>query len=165
LYPSRGYHEEAGLGSIVGMTGVPAYVAAFEGLRPAVLNRLLEVRPSLDHALSRLTVDEARSLFDGVLIGLRTLLLTGDHALHRGFVQTFLALRGADGLAPDHALRVLVAIGDVAIQVARRDRPDEPTLVLAITSAIRVTARIVNEMIADDIARRSAQRRPTEVWR
>ncbi len=147
------------------MTGVPAYVAAFEGLRQAVLSRLLEVRPSLDHAFARLTAEEARSLFDGVLLGLRTLLLTGDHALHRGFVQTFIALRGADGLAPDHALRVLVAIGDVAIQVARRDRPDDPTVVLAITSAIRVTARMVNEMIADEVAKRSAQRRATEAWR
>lgn len=147
------------------MTGVPPYVAAFEGLRPAVLARLLEVRPSLDHAFARMGEAEAHALFDGVLLGLRTLLLTGDHALHRGFVQTFIALRGADGLSPDHALRVLVAIGDVAVQVARRDRPDDGTLVLAITSAIRVTARLVNEVIADELARRFAQRRATEIWR
>ena len=147
------------------MTGAPAYVAAFEGLRPAVLTRLLEVRPSLDHAFARLGADEARELFDGVLLGLRTLLLTGDHGLHRGYVQAFIALRAADGLAPDHALRVLVAIGDVAVQVARRERPDDLTLVLAITSAIRVTARLVNEVIADDLARRSAHRRQTEAWR
>ncbi len=147
------------------MSGPPAYVAAFEELRPAVLARLLEVRASLDHAFARLSPDEARELFEGVLIGLRTLLFTGDHGLHRGFVQSFIALRGADGLAPDHALRVLVAIGDVIVQVAKRDRPDDATLVLAVTSAIRVTARLVNDVIADDLAKRSAQRRQTEAWR
>lgn len=147
------------------MTGMPAYVVAFEQLRQPVLNRLLEVRSSLDHAFTRLTADEARALFDGVLLGLRTLLVTGDHVLHRGFVQTFIALRGSDGLAPDHALRVLVAIGDVAVQVAKRDHPDDPTLVLAITSAIRVTARMVNEMLADEIARRAMKRNETVAGR
>jgi hypothetical protein len=147
------------------MSGAPAYVTAFEGLRPAVLARLLEVRSSLDHAFARLTPEEARELFEGVLIGLRTLLLTGDHGLHRGFVQSFIALRGADGLAPDHALRILVAIGDVAVQVVRRDRPDDMTLMLAVIGAIRVTARMVNEVVADDLAKRTAQRRQTEAWR
>jgi len=130
-----------------------------------MMTRLLEVRPSLDHAFARLTEDEARALFDGVLLGLSTLLRTGDHGLHRGFVQSFIALRGADGLAPDHALRILVSIGDVAIAVAKASQPDDPTLVLAITHAVRVTARLVNEVIADELARRIAQRRPTEAWR
>ena len=147
------------------MSGAPAYVTAFEGLRPAVLARLLEVRASLDHAFARLSPEEAQELFEGVLIGLRTLLITGDTALHRGFVQSFIALRGADGLAPDHAQRVLVAIGDVAVQVVRRDRPDDVTLMLAVISAIRVTARLVNEVVADDLAKRTAQRRQTEAWR
>jgi hypothetical protein len=157
----------AGLGLVAStsMSGAPAYVAAFEALKPAVLVRLLEVRSSLDHAFARLSPEDAHELFEGVLIGLRTLLVTGDHGLHRGFVQSFIALRAADGLAPDHALRVLVAIGDVTVQVARRDRPDDTTLVLAVTSAIRVTARLVNEVIADDLAKRSAQRRQTEAWR
>jgi len=140
-------------------------VAAFAGLRPVILAGVLEVRASLDHAFARQTPVEAHDLFEAVLMGLQTLLLTGDHALHRGFVQSFIALRGADGLAPDHAQRVLVAIGDVAVQVVRRDRPDDATLALAVISAIRVTARLVNDIVADDVAKRSAQRRPTEAWR
>lgn len=147
------------------MSGAPAYVVAFEGLRPAILTRLLEVRASLDHAFARQTAAEAHELFDAVLMGLQTLLITGDHALHRGFVQSFIALRGADGLAPDHAQRVLVAIGDVAVQVVRRDRPDDGVLTLAVISAIRVTARLVNEIVADELGRRRAQRRQTEAWR
>jgi hypothetical protein len=147
------------------MSGAPAFVTAFEGLRPAVLARLLEVRSSLDHAFARLTPEDAGALFEGVLIGLRTFLLTGDQGLHRGFVQSFIALRGADGLAPDHAQRVLVAIGDVTVQVVRRDRPDDMTLMLAVIAAIRVTARLVNEVVADELAKRTAQRRQTEAWR
>lgn len=150
---------------MVPMTGLPGYVEAFERLRPPVLVRLLEIRASLDPALARLGNDDARLLFDGVLQGLRTLLLTGDHLLHRGFVQTFVALRGSDGVAPDHALRLLVEIGDVALQVAKRERPDDPTLLLAISSALRVTARMVNDMLAEEIAKRAAPRQGTMVGR
>jgi hypothetical protein len=39
------------------------------------------------------------------------------------------------------------------------------TLMLAIIGAMRVTARLVNEVVADDFAKRTAQRRPTEAWR
>ena len=143
----------------------PGYVAAFEQQRPVILARLVEVRASLDHAFARQTAAEAHELFDAVLMGLQTLLITGDHPLHRGFVQSFIALRGADGLAPDHALRLLVAIGDVAIGVARATRADDSALPLAITYALRITARLVNEVTADELARRLAQRRATEAWR
>ena len=41
----------------------------------------------------------------------------------------------------------------------------ECALPLAITYALRVTARLVNEVTADELARRLAQRRATEAWR
>jgi len=139
------------------MSGVPGYVAAFEQMRPAVLTRLVEVRGSLDHAIARTTDDEARRLFDAVLHALATLLVTGDHTLHRGFLQSFIALRGAEGLGPDHAQRLLVAIADVAVQVARAHYPDDPTVALAVTHAARITARMVNDIIAEELSRRLAQ--------
>lgn len=139
------------------MSGVPGYVAAFEQLRPAVLHRLLEVRGSLDHALARIKDDEARRLFDAVLHALSTLLVTGDHTLHRGFLQSFIALRGAEGLGPDHAQRLLVAIADVAAQVARNNSNDDPTVALAVNHASRITARMVNDIIAEELGRRVAQ--------
>ena len=104
-------------------------------------------------------------MFDKVLLGLQTLMATNDQALHRGFVRSFVALRDAEGLPPDHALRLLVSIGDVAIQLARAARPDDASLPLAITYAMRITARLVNETTADELARRLAQRRQTEAWR
>jgi hypothetical protein len=140
-------------------------VAAFEQLRPAILGRLVEVRASLDHAIARWSEDDARAVFEKVLIGLQTLMATSDQALHRGFVRSFVALRGAEGLPPDHALRLLVAIGDVAVQIARAARTDDASLALAITFALRITARLVNEATADELARRLAQRRQTEAWR
>jgi hypothetical protein len=141
------------------------YVAGFDRLRPAILARLVEVRTSLDHTIARWSAAEAEATFDKALIGLQTLLATSDHALHRGFVRSFVALRGAEGLGPDHALRLLVAIGDVAVQVAKAARPDDGELPLALTHAMRVTARLVNEVTADELARRLAQRRATEAWR
>jgi hypothetical protein len=143
----------------------PGYVAAFEQQRPVILARLVEVRASLDHAIARWPAETAQAMFDKVLIGLQTLMATNDQALHRGFVRSFVALRGAEGLAPDHALRLLVAIGDVAIGVARAARADDSALPLAITYALRITARLVNEVTADELARRLAQRRQTEAWR
>jgi hypothetical protein len=141
------------------------YVAAFEQLRPAIVGRLVEVRASLDHAIARWSEADARAVFDKVLIGLQTLMATNDQALHRGFVRSFVALRGAEGLPPDHALRLLVAIGDVAIQIARAARAEDSSLPLAITYALKITARLVNEATADELARRLAQRRQTEAWR
>lgn len=139
------------------MSGVPGYVAAFEQLRPAILTRLVEVRGSLDHAIARTKDDEARALFDAVLHALATLLVTGDHTLHRGFLQSFIALRGAEGLGPDHAQRLLVAIADVASQIARNQIPDDPTVSLAVNHAARITARMVNDIIAEELGRRLAQ--------
>ncbi len=148
-----------------GVTSPPGYVAAFEQLRPTILARLVEVKASLDHAIARWSPETAQAMFDKVLVGLQALMTTNDSGLHRGFVRSFVALRGAEGLPPDHALRLLVAIGDVAIQVVRAQRGDDGSLPLAITSALRVTARLVNEVTADELARRLAQRRQTEAWR
>ena len=139
------------------MSGVPSYVAAFEQLRPQVLARLIEVRGSLDHAIARLSADEARAMFEGVLHALSTLLVTGDHTLHRGFLHTFVAVRSTEGLGPDHAQRLLVAIADVAATLARAQHPDDPTTALAINHAARLTARMVNDGIAEELDRRSAQ--------
>lgn len=139
------------------MSGVPSYVAAFEQLRPAILARLIEVRGSLDHAIARLSVDEARALFEGTLHGLSTLLVTGDHTLHRGFLHSFIAVRSAEGLGPDHAQRLLVAISDVASSLARAQYPNDPTVALAINHAARLTARMVNDVIAEELGRRTAQ--------
>jgi hypothetical protein len=147
------------------VTAVPGYVAAFEQLRPTILARLVEVKASLDHAIARWSADTAQAMFDKVLIGLQTLMATNDAGLHRGFVRSFVALRGAEGLSPDHALRLLVSIGDVAVQVAKSQRADDGSLPLAIIYAMRVTARLVNEVTADELARRLAQRRATEAWR
>lgn len=139
------------------MSGAPAYVAAFEQLRPTITNRLAEVRGSLDHAMARVTPEQARATCDAVLHALSTLLVTGDHALHRGFVHSFVALRSAEGLGPDHAQRLLVAITDVAAAVARAHLPNDGTLALALHHAARLTARMVNDTIADELARRSGQ--------
>ena len=139
------------------MSGVPSYVAAFEQLRPAIVARLVEVRASLDHAIARTTPDEAKALFEGVLHALATLLVTGDHTLHRGFLHSFIAVRSAEGLGPDHAQRLLVAISDVAATLARSQYPDDTSVALAINHAARLSARMVNDVIAEELGRRLGQ--------
>ena len=139
------------------MSGVPAYVAAFEELRPAITTRLAEVRASLDHAIARLTPDQARALCDAVLHALSTLLVTGDHTLHRGFLHSFVAVRSTEGVGPDHAQRLLVAIADTAATLARAQHPNDPTVALAINHAARLTARMINDGIAEELERRTAQ--------
>lgn len=139
------------------MSGVPSYVAAFEQLRPQILARLIEVRGSLDHAIARLSADEARGMFDAVLHALATLLVTGDHTLHRGFLHSFVAVRSTEGVGPDHAQRLLVAIADTAATLARAQHPNDPTVALAINHAARLTARMINDGIAEELDRRTAQ--------
>jgi hypothetical protein len=139
------------------MSGVPSYVAAFEQLRPQILARLIEVRGSLDHAIARLSADEARGMFDAVLHALATLLVTGDHTLHRGFLHSFVAVRSTEGVGPDHAQRLLVAIADTAATLARAQHPNDPTVALAINHAARLTARMINDGIAEELERRTAQ--------
>ncbi len=139
------------------MSGVPSYVAAFEQLRPQILARLIEVRGSLDHAIARLSADEARGMFDAVLHALATLLVTGDHTLHRGFLHSFVAVRSTEGVGPDHAQRLLVAIADTAATLARAQHPSDPTVALAINHAARLTARMINDGIAEELDRRTAQ--------
>jgi hypothetical protein len=130
-------------------------------LRPAIVARLVDVRGSLDHAIARVSAEDARALFEAVMHAMSTLLVTGDHALHRGFVHSFIAVRAADGLGPDHAQRLLVAITDVAAAVARDRYPQDLTVVLAIHHAARLTARMVNDGIAEELATRLAQLPPT----
>jgi hypothetical protein len=41
--------------------------------------------------------------------------------------------------------------------VARNQLPDDPTVALAVNHAARITARMVNDIIAEELGRRVAQ--------
>ena len=138
---------------------------AFDALRPKIMQRLLEIRGSLDPALGRLETRAAQAQIDAVLDHLGNFLATGDVGLQRAFLHTFLAMRAAEAQGPASVLAMLVAIGDTAAQVAQESADpggpagsDGAELTLLLTRVTASTARAINDLIAEELGRRDAQR-------
>ena len=143
------------------MSTVPTLARSYEALRPKVLQRLLELRTTLDPSLGRLDDATARSQIGAVLDHLGNFLATGDRGLHRAFLHTFLAMRAAEAQGPAAVLAMLVAIGDTAAQVAQEEAgkaSDGAELTLLLTRVTASTARAVNDLIAEELDQRTGQR-------
>jgi hypothetical protein len=157
------------------MATVPTLARSYEALRSRVLDRLLELRGTLDPSLGRLDDATARGQIGAVLDHLGNFIATGDLGMHRAFLHTFLAMRAAEAQSPASVLAMLVAIGDTAAQVAQetggapegpgrpggpgaRDETDGRELALLLTRVTASTARVVNDLIAEELARRAGQR-------
>jgi hypothetical protein len=133
---------------------------AFAALRPKVLHRLLEQRSALDPSLARLDEPTARAQIDAVLENLGNYIATGDLGAHRAFLHTFLAMRAAEAQSPAAVLTMLVAIGDTAAQVAQLEGAGTTAgaeLTLLLTRVTASTARVVNDLIADELTQRMQQ--------
>jgi len=142
------------------MSTTPTLAKAYEALRPNVLVRLLELRATLDPSLGRLDEPTARAQIGAVLDHLGNFIATGDLGLHRAFLHTFLAMRAAEAQSPASVLAMLVAIGDTAAQVAQDEgagTTEGAELTLLLTRVTASTARAVNDLIADELARRLGQ--------
>lgn len=136
---------------------VPPLSRAYEALRPKILQRLLELRATLDPSLGRLDETTARNQIGAVLEHLGNFIATGDIGLHRAFLHTFLAMRAAEAQPPASVLAMLVAIGDTAAQVAQEEgegTTEGSELTLLLTRVTATTARAVNDLIADELDRR-----------
>ena len=128
-------------------------------IRPTILLRLMELRPTLDPSLARLDESTARAQVGAVLDHLGNFIATGDLGLHRAFLHTFLAMRAAEAQPPASVLAMLVAIGDTAAQVAQDEgagTSEGSELTLLLTRVTASTARAVNDLIADELERRMA---------
>jgi hypothetical protein len=135
----------------------PPLANAFETLRPRILQRLLDLRGTLDQSLARLDEGAARAQIDAVLDHLGNFIATGDLGLHRAFLHTFLAMRAAEAQSPASVLAMLVAIGDTAAQVAQDEgagTAEGAELTLLLTRVTGTTARAVNDLIAEELGRR-----------
>ena len=142
------------------MSTVPPLARAYEALRPKILQRLLELRTSLDPSLGRLDELTARAQIGAVLDHVGNFIATGDLGLHRAFLHTFLAMRAAEAQSPASVLAMLVAIGDTAAQVAQEEgagTTEGAELTLLLTRVTASTARAVNDLIAEELARRTVQ--------
>ena len=138
---------------------VPPLPRAYDALRPRVLQRLLELRSSLDPSLGRLDDATARAQITAVLDHIGNFIATGDLGIHRAFLHTFLAMRAAESQSPAAVLAMLVAIGDTAAQVAQEAGAGTAAgaeLTLVLTRVTASTARAVNDLIAEELERRTA---------
>jgi hypothetical protein len=139
---------------------VPPLARTYDSLRPKVLHRLLDMRATLDPSLGRLDEASARAQISAILDHFANFLSSGDLGMHRAFLQTFLAMRAAEAQGPAAVLAMLVAVGDTAAQVAQDElagTTEGAELTLLLTRVTSTTARAVNDLIADELARRLQQ--------
>lgn len=141
------------------MSTAPPVARAYDVLRPKILQRLLDMRATLDPSLARTDEASARAQIGAVLDHLGNFIATGDLGLHRAFLHTFLAMRAAEAQGPAQVLAMLVAIGDTAAQVAQDEGSgaEGAELTLLLTKVTASTARAVNNLIAEELERRLAQ--------
>lgn len=141
------------------MSTAPPVARAYDALRPKILQRLLDMRATLDPSLARIDEATARAQIGAVLDHLGNFITTGDLGLHRAFLHTFLAMRAAEAQGPAQVLAMLVAIGDTAAQISQEELPsaDGSELTLLLTRVTASTARAVNDLIAEELERRLAQ--------
>lgn len=141
------------------MSTAPPVARAYDGLRPKILQRLLDMRATLDPSLGRLDEPTARAQIGAVLDHLGNFIASGDLGLHRAFLHTFLAMRAAEAQGPAQVLAMLVAIGDTAAQVSQESdpTPEGSELTLMLTRVTASTARAINDLIASELERRLAQ--------
>jgi len=142
------------------MSTAPSVARAYDTLRTKILQRLLDMRATLDPSLGRIDEANARAQIGAVLDHIGNFIATGDLGLHRAFLHTFLAMRAAEAQDPAAVLAMLIAIGDTAAQVAQEEgagTTEGAELTLLLTRVTASTARAVNDLIAEEMERRMAQ--------
>lgn len=137
---------------------VPNAARVYDALRPKILQRLVETRSSLDATFARMDEAVAREQLGAVIERIGNFIATGDLGLHRAFLHTFLAMRAAEAQLPGAVLAMLVAIGDTSAEVAQEQGTAETSeLALMLTRVTASTARAVNDLIAEELERRTEQ--------
>ena len=139
----------------------PEYAQLFENLRPEVMNRLLEVRGSIDVAYTKIPDPIMREHFDLVLDKMFTFLVSQDSSVYKRFVRRYMAMRIGEGFTHENLIHSAVAIGDVVAQVAREQLPESPRRDHFIRAVMRMNfihARMMVAVVAEDLAERMNQR-------
>lgn len=139
-----------------------AFSELFEALRPDALRRLVEVRGTIDSALSAVPAEVIGGQFDAVLTGMATYLRDRDAAKFRGFISRWVAVRIGEGFASDNMVHSIVAVGDVVIQVAKQKHGPTPEVQAFARELVQlgfIAARQVVQILAEELQRRMSQRR------
>ena len=126
----------------------------FRGLQRRILDRLIEVRGSIAPTYADLSATAARREFERMLLEVERYLGHRDEVSYKGFLERWMAIRTGDGDTPEGVVHTIVAIGDVAVQVARHTLPadDEETMefVREIVALNRLAARAVVDVLCGE---------------
>jgi hypothetical protein len=134
----------------------------FDSLRDEVLDRLVEVRASIDPAYAAIPDDRIRGQFDVVLRKMASYLADEEIAPYRGFARRWVAMRAGEGFAPESLVHAVVAIGDVAARVAQQRMGGSPEYSALASALARMTfsaARLLVELFAEELDRVVAELR------
>ncbi|HTE55482.1 MAG TPA: hypothetical protein VK698_31725 [Kofleriaceae bacterium] len=140
------------------------HARTFESIRPDVLDRLLDVRGSIDHTLSGIPSHVIRQQFDAVLDRMQRYLRDGDAVKYRPLAERWVAFRLGEGSTPENLIHAVVALGDVILDVTRGRMPAGPDgaeFARAVARMNFAAARLIVESLAEALAAmtRSAGRR------
>lgn len=138
------------------------HAQTFESLRGAVLERLVEVRSSIDHAFAAVPDDVIRDQFDQILARMQGFLADGEVERYRGFLHRWTAIRVGEGYSAENLVHSIVALGDVVIQTAKLRLPPDQETMLFCREVVRMSglaARLIVDNLADELRRRLDQKR------
>jgi hypothetical protein len=129
-------------------------------IRPQVLDELLASRAAVDHVHHGMDEAELRAQLEALLAKLQVYLGDRDPLSFRDYLRRWVAMRVSAGARHENLIPALVGVGDTAIEVARKDLgdTDETRAVMrALAQANFVAARVVVEVLADELKRRRTQ--------
>lgn len=131
--------------------GEPSHELVLARLRPRAIERLLEIRASIDPAYGHIAEGQARRQFARVLSKMGAFLGEGDLDPYRRFAHRWAAMRAGQGFSREGLVHSAVAIGDVLVQTAREElgaTAECEDFVRAVTHMTYLAAR----MLVDDLA-------------
>jgi hypothetical protein len=139
------------------------HARTFEAIRSEVLDRLVDVRGSIDHTLSAVPVQVIRQEFDSVLDRMQSYLSDGDAGRYRSFAVRWVAFRLGEGFSPENLIHSVVALGDVVLEVARTRLPageESADFAREVARMNFVAARLIVDTLAAELEsmKRSARR-------
>jgi hypothetical protein len=131
------------------------HATTFEVIRPEVLERLLDVRGSIDQAFSAVPSEVIREEFDSVLERMQAYLDDRNTDRTRNFATRWVAFRLGEGFSPENLIHSVVALGDVVVDVARKRLPPGLETAEFVREVVRmnfVAARLIVESLAAELA-------------
>jgi hypothetical protein len=141
------------------------HAAILESLRREVLDRLVEIRATIDQAYAYIDDNVIRSQFDVVVMNMHAYLHTDDEAQYSEFLARWAALREGSSVGHEKVIHAVVAIGDVLVRTAQDSlgaTTECADFVHSVTMMTQFGAQCLVDLLARELDHRTAQRRAVE---